>query len=60
MMVDCYSKDGVLLWQTYFSQDNAIPVVSAMTTDGKGNIYVTGHIIGTKGFYDYCTVKFSR
>ena len=59
-MVDCYSKNGTLLWQTYFTLENTIPVASAMAMDVSGNIYVTGYIMGTKGFYDYCTVKFSR
>jgi hypothetical protein len=59
-MVDCYSKDGSLLWQTYFTRENTIPVASAMVMDDIGNIYVTGFIMGTKGFFDYCTVKFSR
>jgi hypothetical protein len=60
MMVDCYSKDGTLLWQTFFAKENLIPVATALTMDGSGNIYVTGYIMGTKGFIDYCTVKFSR
>lgn len=60
MMVDCFSRDGTLLWQTFFSRENSIPVVTAMTMDGNGNIYVTGYIMGGTKALDYCTVKFSR
>lgn len=60
MVVDCYSKDGVLLWQTHYSKDSSIPVASDIAIDDNGNIYVTGYIINSKSMYDYCTVKFSK
>jgi len=60
MVVDCYSKDGVLLWQTHYSKDNSIPVAAGITVDDNGNIYVTGYIINAQSMYDYCTVKFSK
>ncbi len=60
MMVDCYTKDGALLWQAYFSKENSIPVASKLVVDNNSNVYVTGYIMGSKGFLDYCTVKFSK
>ncbi|MBZ0201947.1 MAG: SBBP repeat-containing protein [Ignavibacteria bacterium] len=60
MMIDCYDKDGTLLWQTNYNRENTIPVISAISKDNYGGIYAAGYIIGTNGFYDYCIVKFSK
>jgi hypothetical protein len=60
MVVDCYSKDGALVWQAYFAKENTIPVASRLVVDNSNNVYVTGYILGARGFLDYCTVKFSK
>jgi hypothetical protein len=47
-----YSTDGVRSWVRQFGTTNA-EWVEAVTTDGSGNIYVTGRITGTyTGFND--------
>ncbi len=60
MVIDCYSKDGVLLWQSQYSKENSIPVAAGITADLYGNIYVTGYIITSNNMYDFCTVKFVK
>jgi hypothetical protein len=60
MVVDCYDKNGTLLWQAVYASKEKLPVASALDTDLEGNIYITGYIQEVNGFFNFCTVKFSK
>ncbi|HMQ78910.1 MAG TPA: SBBP repeat-containing protein [Ignavibacteria bacterium] len=60
MVIDCYSKDGILLWEAYHSKENSIPVAAGIASDLNGNVYLTGYIINSNNSYDFCTVKFAK
>jgi len=61
MIVDCFDKNGALIWQAVYNPEgNSVPVALAVASDEDGNIYVTGYIIKAKSTLDYCTVKFSK
>jgi hypothetical protein len=55
-----YSNTGVPLWTNrYNGSGNNIDVVFAIAVDRRGNVFVTGESMGSVGFFDYVTIKYS-
>ncbi|MBI5476310.1 MAG: SBBP repeat-containing protein [Ignavibacteriales bacterium] len=54
-----YNYNGIPLWMLYYNnQSNGNDYPSAMVSDKKGNVYVTGSSDGGETSYDYLTVKY--
>jgi len=54
-----YNLNGNQLWvQRYNGPGNDWDEVSAIASDGSGNIYITGRSIGSGTSWDYATVKY--
>jgi hypothetical protein len=55
-----YSSTGVPLWTNrYAGPGNGGDYASALALDDSGNVFVTGHSVGTGSSYDYATIKYS-
>lgn len=54
-----YSPTGVQLWfKMYDGPDGEYDVANAVTTDGAGNVYVTGQSRNATFYYDIVTIKY--
>jgi hypothetical protein len=55
-----YSGAGVPLWTNrYNGTGNTHDFASALAVDSNGNVFVTGWSMGSRGDYDYATIKYS-
>ena len=55
-----YSPSGQLLWaKRYNGPANSDDSAWALALDSQGNVYVTGHSMGSGTGYDYATLKYS-
>ena len=55
-----YSGAGVALWTNrYNGTANTHDLANAVMVDDSGNVFVTGHSIGSGSSYDYATVAYS-
>ena len=55
-----YSSAGVPLWTNrYNGPGNGDDEPTAVAVDGSNNVIVTGYSIGSGGYYDYATIKYS-
>jgi uncharacterized delta-60 repeat protein len=56
-----YSATGAPLWTNrYNGPGNSEDGPAAIAVDPSGNVVVAGSSIGTNGFYDYATIKYSN
>ncbi len=54
-----YDSNGNQLWLSrYNGSGNLIDRTTALSTDGAGNVYVTGYSYGAGTGYDYATIKY--
>ena len=55
-----YNSAGVQQWaSSYNGPGNNIDAASAILLDGLGNVYVTGHSMGSSSDFDYATIKYN-
>jgi hypothetical protein len=55
-----YSGAGAPLWTNlYHGPGNGDDQVKALAVDGSGNVFVTGQSMGTNGYSEYVTIKYS-
>jgi hypothetical protein len=55
-----YSGAGAPVWTNrYNGPGNGNDVANAIAVDGNGNVFVTGHSVGSAGNFDYATIKYS-
>jgi hypothetical protein len=55
-----YSGDGVALWTNrYHGPGTGNDTAVALAVDVGGNVFVTGNSLGTNGYSDYATIKYS-
>jgi hypothetical protein len=55
-----YSNAGVPLWTNrYNGLGNDMDFASAIAVDTRGNVFVTGESVGSVGFFDFVTIKYS-
>jgi uncharacterized delta-60 repeat protein len=56
-----YNSAGVSQWVArYNSPADATDAAYDLALDGAGNVYVTGYSIGSKGNFDYVTIKYNN
>jgi uncharacterized delta-60 repeat protein len=55
-----YSSMGLPLWtNVYNGPSNSTDEAKAIAVDNNGDVIVTGYSIGSSGYYDYATIKYS-
>jgi uncharacterized delta-60 repeat protein len=54
-----YSTKGKPLWEKRYVAQAGFPDKVSLAVDGSGNVYVTGESVGSIGFRDYATIKYS-
>ncbi len=55
-----YNSAGIQQWAArYDGPGHGDDISNALTVDGAGNVYVTGHSLGTNGGVDYATIKYN-
>jgi Beta-propeller repeat len=55
-----YSSAGIPLWTNcYNGPRNSIDYAVALAVDGSNNVIVTGVSVGSRGYYDFGTIKYS-
>ncbi len=56
-----YNSAGVKQWAVrYDGPGEGEDISNALAIDGAGNVYVTGHSLGTSGSQDYATIKYNN
>ncbi len=59
-VIIAYNPAGDTLWlRQYNGPGNSSDNVVSMTTDGSGNVYVTGNSTGSGTSFDYATIKYA-
>jgi len=54
-----YYPDGTLAWiRRYNGTGNSFDLAFAIAVDNPGNVYITGHSLGSVTAYDYATIKY--
>ncbi len=54
-----YSSAGVPLWTNLYSGPRHNDSANAVAVDGSNNVIVTGYSVGSVGFVEYATIKYS-